>query len=127
MICPGSPRSCAVPRRYEGVGVRRYGFHGLSYAYLIEELTRLAGQAAAGRVILADLGSGASMAATRDRQSIDTTMGLTPASGLVMSTRTGDIDPGLPWFLGEIRARHQSNFMRLSTTIRPARCFRNQP
>ena len=69
----------AIPRRYEAAGVRRYGFHGLSYAYLMEELARVAGpEAARGRVILAHLGSGASLAAVRDGRCIDTTMGLTP-------------------------------------------------
>jgi len=90
----------AIPRRYEAAGVRRYGFHGLSYAYLVEELARVAGPGAArGRVILAHLGSGASLAAVRDGRSIETTMGLTPTSGLVMGTRCGDIDPGLVRFL----------------------------
>ena len=85
-----------IPRRYEAAGVRRYGFHGLSYQFLMEELERLDDPAATkGRVILAHLGNGASMAAVRDGRSIDTSMGFTPASGLVMSTRSGDIDPGL--------------------------------
>lgn len=76
-------------------GVRRFGFHGLSYTYLLSELERIAGASAAGgRVILAHLGSGASLAAVRNGQSIDTTMGMTPAGGLVMSTRSGDLDPG---------------------------------
>jgi acetate kinase len=89
-----------VPRRYGDEGVRRYGFHGLSYAYLREELVRLGDPAIVrGRVILAHLGSGASMAALRDGRSIDTTMGFTPAGGLVMGTRTGDIDPGLAYYL----------------------------
>ena len=85
-----------IPRRYEAAGVRRYGFHGLSYEFLMEELSRLGDPAATkGRVILAHLGNGASLAAVRDGHSIDTSMGFTPASGLVMSTRSGDIDPGL--------------------------------
>ena len=89
-----------VPRRYGDEGVRRYGFHGLSYAYLREELVRLGDPAIVrGRVILAHLGNGASMAALRDGRSIDTTMGFTPAGGLVMGTRTGDIDPGLAYYL----------------------------
>ena len=85
-----------IPRRYEGQGVRRYGFHGLSYAYLMEELARQAGaKVAAGRVILAHLGNGASLAAVRDGRSIDTSMGFTPAAGVPMGTRSGDLDPGL--------------------------------
>jgi acetate kinase len=89
-----------IPRRYEAAGARRYGFHGLSYEFLIEELTRLGDPAAKnGRVILAHLGNGASLAAVRDGRSIDTSMGFTPASGLVMSTRSGDVDPGLVSYL----------------------------
>jgi acetate kinase len=89
-----------LPRRYFQMGVQRYGFHGLSYGYLMEELRRVAGEAAAnGRVILAHLGNGASMAAVRDGQSLDTTMAATPTSGLVMSSRSGDLDPGLVAFL----------------------------
>ncbi|MGP0068771.1 MAG: acetate/propionate family kinase [Isosphaeraceae bacterium] len=90
----------AIPRRYEAAGVRRYGFHGLSYAYLMEELARVAGQGAArGPVILAHLGAGASLSAVRDGRCIETTMGLTATSGLVMGTRCGDIDPNLVQFL----------------------------
>ena len=85
-----------LPRKYDAQGVRKYGFHGLSYAYLLEELTRVAGaEAAAGRVVLAHLGNGASLCAVRNEQSIDTTMSFTPTAGLVMSSRTGDLDPGL--------------------------------
>jgi len=89
-----------IPRRYEEQGVRRYGFHGLSYAYLMEELARVAGSDAAhGRVILAHLGSGASLAAVREGKSIDTSMAFTPAAGIPMSTRSGDLDPGLISYL----------------------------
>lgn len=89
-----------IPRRFEAMGVRRYGFHGLSYAYLIEELSRVAGrEAARGRVILAHLGNGASLAALRDGQSVDTSMGFTPAAGIPMGTRPGDLDPGVAWFI----------------------------
>jgi acetate kinase len=89
-----------IPRRYQKAGVRRYGFHGLSYSYLMQELGRLGGPSGArGRVILAHLGSGASLAAVHDGCCIDTTMGLTPTAGLVMGTRSGDIDPGLVRFL----------------------------
>jgi acetate kinase len=89
-----------VPRKYAAQGVRRYGFHGLSYTYLMQELTRLAGaEVAAGRVILAHLGAGASMAAVRNGKCIDTTMAFTPTAGLVMGTRSGDLDPGLMIYL----------------------------
>ncbi|HEX7618864.1 MAG TPA: acetate/propionate family kinase [Verrucomicrobiae bacterium] len=89
-----------IPRRFDAKGIQRYGFHGLSYAYLMEELTRLGDPAAAkGRVILAHLGNGASLAAVRDGKSIDTSMGFTPTAGLVMSTRSGDLDPGLAPYL----------------------------
>ncbi len=97
---PRVARILPIPRRFEAAGVRRYGFHGLSYASLMEELERVAGAAEArGRVILAHLGSGASLAAVRDGKCVDTTMGFTPAAGLVMGTRTGDLDPGLVRFL----------------------------
>ena len=89
-----------IPRRYDDKGVQRYGFHGLSYSYLMEELVRLGDPAATrGRVILAHLGNGASLAAVLDGKSIDTSMGFTPAAGLVMSTRSGDLDPGLVFYL----------------------------
>ncbi len=89
-----------IPRRFDAMGIRRYGFHGLSYAYLIEELARLAGiKAARGRVIMAHLGNGASLAAVLDGKSIDTSMGFTPAGGLMMGTRTGDLDPGVAWYM----------------------------
>ncbi|MEO8331547.1 MAG: acetate/propionate family kinase, partial [Gallionella sp.] len=79
---------------------RRYGFHGLSYEFLMGELARLGDPAASkGRVILAHLGNGASLAAVRDGKSIDTSMSFTPAAGLVMSTRSGDVDPGLVSYL----------------------------
>jgi acetate kinase len=89
-----------IPRRYQQQGVHRYGFHGLSYTYLMEELARAGDPAAAvGRVILAHLGNGASMAAVHRGHSVDTSMGFTPSSGLMMSTRSGDLDPGLVNFL----------------------------
>ncbi len=89
-----------IPRRYAQQGVRRYGFHGLSYAFLMGELERIAGtEAARGRVILAHLGSGASMAAVKGGRCIDTSMSFTPSAGLVMGTRSGDIDPGFLTYL----------------------------
>jgi acetate kinase len=89
-----------IPRKYLDAGVRRFGFHGLSYAYLMQELARVAGpEAARGRVILAHLGSGASMAAVREGKPVDTSMAFTPTAGLVMGTRPGDLDPGLLVYL----------------------------
>jgi acetate kinase len=89
-----------IPRRFDAKGVQRYGFHGLSYTYLMEELSNVEGtNAANGRVILAHLGSGASLAAVREGKSIDTSMGFTPAGGLTMGTRPGDLDPGVAWYL----------------------------
>lgn len=93
---PRQARLLPIPLQLEREGIRRYGFHGLSYCYLMEELSRLAGpERAQGRIVLAHLGSGASMAAVRDGRCIDTTMAFTPTAGLVMGTRTGDLDPGV--------------------------------
>jgi acetate kinase len=104
---PRVARILPIPRRYEAQGVRRYGFHGLSYAFLMGELARLAGaQAAQGRVILAHLGNGASLAAVRGGKPVDTSMSFTPTAGLPMSTRSGDLDPGLVWYLA--RAENMS-------------------
>ncbi len=89
-----------IPRRFDDRGIRRYGFHGLSYTYIMEELRRLGdARMAAGRLVLAHLGSGASMAAVRGGQPIDTSMGFTPSGGLVMGTRPGDLDPGVAWYI----------------------------
>jgi acetate kinase len=97
---PRVARILPIPRRFDAKGVQRYGFHGLSYEYLMEELARVAGtEAARGRVILAHLGNGASLTAVRGGRSIDTSMGFTPTAGLPMSTRSGDLDPGLVWYL----------------------------
>jgi acetate kinase len=97
---PRVARLLPIPRRFEAQGVRRYGFHGLSYAFLMEELARLAGpEAAQGRIILAHLGNGASLAAVRGGKPVDTSMSFTPTAGVPMSTRSGDLDPGLLWYL----------------------------
>jgi acetate kinase len=103
-----------IPRRYAAQGVRRYGFHGLSYTFLMQELGRLGDSAAAkGRVILAHLGSGASIAAVLDGRSIDTSMGFTPAAGLVMGTRSGDLDPGLMSYLAQTESMSAAQFQAL--------------
>jgi acetate kinase len=96
---PQVAKQLPIPRRYAAKGVQRYGFHGISYAYLLEELSRLDPAGAKGRVILAHLGNGASLAAVRNGESVDTSMGFTPAAGLVMGSRSGDLDPGLTYFL----------------------------
>jgi acetate kinase len=96
---PRVARLLPIPRRYDAAGVQRYGFHGLSYAYLMEEFRRIAPHEAQGLVILAHLGNGASMAAVRGGKGIDTSMGFTPTAGLTMSTRSGDLDPGLLSYL----------------------------
>ncbi len=104
----------AIPRRYEAAGVRRYGFHGLSYQFLMEELARLGDPAATkGRVVLAHLGNGASLAAVRDGKSIDTSMGFTPTSGLVMSSRSGDLDPGLVSYLARTEQMNATQFQEM--------------
>jgi acetate kinase len=104
-----------IPRRYEAAGVRRYGFHGLSYEFLMAELARLGDPAATkGRVILAHLGNGASLAAVRDGNSIDTSMGFTPAAGLVMGTRSGDLDPGLVSYLACREAMSAAQFQKMA-------------
>ena len=116
-----------LPRRYDARGVRRYGFHGLSCAFLVAELGRVAGpEAANGRVIIAHLGNGASITAVRGGQSIDTSMSFTPTAGLPMSTRSGDLDPGLAWYLSRaenVTARqfhhmvnHESGLLGVSET-----------
>jgi len=103
-----------IPRRFDAKGIQRYGFHGLSYAYLMEELARLGDPAAKrGRVILAHLGNGASMAAVRDGKSIDTSMCFTPTAGLVMSTRSGDLDPGLAPYLARTEQMTTSQFYKM--------------
>ncbi len=103
-----------LPRRYAAKGVRRYGFHGLSYAFLMEELERVAGSdVARGKIILAHLGNGASLAAVRESRSMDTTMAFTPSAGLMMSTRSGDIDPGLVSFLARTEQMTPAQFDQL--------------
>jgi acetate kinase len=97
---PAEATLLPIPRRYAAQGVQRYGFHGLSYTFLMQELRRQGdGTVSQGRVILAHLGSGASLAAVRDGRCVDTSMGFTPAAGLMMGTRSGDLDPGVASYL----------------------------
>ena len=111
---PAVAKSLALPRRLTEKGIQRYGFHGLSYAYLLEELARIAGkETAEGKIILAHLGNGASLAAVENGKSMDTSMGFTPASGIPMGTRSGDIDPGLAWYLMEFEKLSPKAFSHL--------------
>ena len=91
----------ALPRKYFDKGVRRYGFHGLSYEYVTQHLQAAAPDLAAGRVVVAHLGSGASMCAIRNGQSIGSTMGFSALDGLPMGTRCGQLDPGVVLYLLE--------------------------
>ena len=100
-----------IPRRYEAKGVRRYGFHGISCDYIIGELARLVGpDAANGRLIIAHLGNGSSLTAVRGGKSIDTSMAFTPAAGIPMSTRSGDLDPALSWYLARTEGMTAEQF-----------------
>ena len=89
----------AIPERFYDEGVRRYGFHGLSYEFIADRLPQVAPAIAAGRVIVAHLGSGASMCALKDGRSVESTMGFTALDGLPMGTRPGQIDPGVVLYL----------------------------
>ncbi len=111
---PRRAKLLPIPRRYESLGIQRYGFHGLSYTFLLQELARLGDpHAARGRVILAHLGSGASLAAVRDGCCIDTTMGFTPTGGLMMGTRSGDLDPGVLIYLAQSGSMDAPELRRL--------------
>jgi acetate kinase len=104
-----------IPRRYDAQGVRRYGFHGLSYEFLMGELERQTGtEAAQGRVVLAHLGNGASLAAVHHGKPVDTSMGFTPTGGVPMSTRSGDLDPGLVWYLTHTEAMSGKQFNEMA-------------
>jgi acetate kinase len=111
---PRVARQLAIPRKFFDRGVQRYGFHGLSYTFLMAELERLGESAARrGRVVLAHLGSGASMAAVLDGRSIDTSMAFTPTAGLVMGTRSGDLDPGLMSYLNRVDSLSAQQFQTM--------------
>jgi acetate kinase len=111
---PSVAKSLSIPRKYKESGIQRYGFHGLSYSWLMEELKRVAGnETVQGKIILAHLGNGASIAAVKDGKSIDTSMGFTPTSGLIMGTRTGDLDPGIAWYLMEVEKLTPEQFSHL--------------
>ncbi len=114
---PAVAKLLPIPRKYAEQGVRRYGFHGLSYSYLMRELEREAGtETAQGRIILAHLGNGASMAAVHRGHCLDTTMAFSPTAGLVMSTRSGDLDPGVAAFLARKEGMTTLQFYRMVNT-----------
>lgn len=92
---PPIAQAFAIPRKYSDAGVRRYGFHGISYEYVAGRLKEIAPEIAKGRVIVAHLGNGASLCAMKDGKSVASTMGFTAVDGLVMGTRCGAIDPGV--------------------------------
>jgi acetate kinase len=96
---PPEAREFPLPAAWRDLGVRRYGFHGLSYSYLMGKLPAHVGERANKRVVLAHLGSGCSLAAVHKGVCLDTTMGLTPLGGIMMATRPGDLDPGITGYL----------------------------
>ncbi|OHC63288.1 MAG: acetate kinase [Rhodocyclales bacterium GWA2_65_20] len=103
----------ALPRQITAQGVRRYGFHGLSYEYIADELPRHIGNRADGRVVVAHLGNGASMCAMKERKSMATTMGFTAVEGLMMGTRTGSLDPGVLLYLMDYQGMDAKALTRL--------------
>jgi acetate kinase len=109
---PRASRLLPIPRRYEAAGVRRYGFHGLSYAYIVREL----GLGAGGRAVIAHLGNGASVAAVNQGKCIDTTMAFTPTAGIPMSRRSGDLDPGLVAYLARTEGMTPDQFHEMVNT-----------
>jgi len=111
---PDVAQRYALPGEVRRLGVVRYGFHGLSYEYILQELGNIVGaEAEDGRVVIAHLGNGASMGAFRNGKSMDTTMGFTPAGGLVMSTRSGDLDPGVIVYLLKEKGMNASALNRM--------------
>ncbi|MCO5946614.1 acetate/propionate family kinase [Mucilaginibacter flavidus] len=96
---PDCAKYYALPEKYKNMGLQRYGFHGLSYEYIIQKLAGKTAALGRKRIIIAHLGNGASMAAIKNNIGVDTTMGMSPMGGLVMGTRPGDLDPGVSLFL----------------------------
>jgi acetate kinase len=103
----------ALPRALSAEGIKRYGFHGLSYEFVARRLPQVLGDKAAGGVVVAHLGNGASMCALRDGRSVASTMGFTAVDGLVMGTRTGNLDPGVLLYLMERKSWDAARLTRL--------------
>lgn len=113
---PKVAKTLSLPRKYGAQGVERFGFHGLSFEYLMDELARVAGgDASRGRVILAHLGNGSSLAAVHNGKGIDTSVGFTPAAGVPMGTRSGDLDPGLIWYFAQTEQMSAEQFHHMVT------------
>ncbi len=112
---PRVSRILPIPRKYEAAGVHRYGFHGLSYEYLVDHLRREPG-GAPPRLVIAHLGNGASLTAVREGKGIDTTMAFTPAGGIPMSRRSGDLDPGLVAYLAQTEGMTARQFHEMVNT-----------
>jgi acetate kinase len=112
---PRVSRILPIPRSYEALGLRKYGFHGLSFESLVEQMRREPG-GLPSRLVLAHLGNGASLAAVLDGRGIDTTMSFTPASGIPMSRRSGDLDPGLAAYLSAAEGMTPDRFNEMVNT-----------
>jgi acetate kinase len=111
---PDVAKMFALPRHFYESGIKRYGFHGISYQYLLEEIKNKIGENESNsRIIMAHLGSGASVAALIDGKSVDTSMGFTPTGGTVMGTRSGDLDPGVAWYMMEHEKMNAEQFSNL--------------
>ncbi len=113
MTQPAVARRFALPRRLSDAGIKRYGFHGLSYEYIAHILPQHLGSRAEGRIVVAHLGNGASMCAMHERKSVATTMGFTALDGLMMGTRCGAIDPGVLLHLMEFHGMDAAGITKL--------------
>lgn len=110
---PPLAQAFALPRSLSAEGIKRYGFHGLSYDYVARQLPEVIGERAKGAVVIAHLGNGASMCALRDGKSVASTMGFTAVEGLMMGTRTGSLDPGVLLYLMEQKGMDAGSLTRL--------------
>ena len=116
---PHVAQAFALPRELSDAGVRRYGFHGLSYEYIVSRLRETAPELARSRLIIAHLGNGASLCAVQDGKSVASTMGFTAVDGLMMGTRTGSLDPGVLLYLMQERGMDASGDRGSCSTAGP--------
>lgn len=110
---PEVAKLLAIPRKYYKDGIRRYGFHGISYSYIMKQLSEISENTMREKIIIAHLGNGASLAAVKNGKSIDTSMGFTPTAGIPMSTRSGDLDPGVAMYLSESKNITTKEFYKI--------------